>query len=215
MFSALDSEKAAETLMEAEPRAQRQIMANLRQERAMAIMSEMSAAQLADLFSVLPLEDRDELMALLPKAQAERTTAILAEHDATAASLMSGTFLKMPQETTVADALSQLRASGLDHAGVSYVYVTVADALAQPAGNLLLGVVDLRELVMTADDKVLRDIMVSPVVSVDENIVKDDIAQMFAKYHFRMLPVVDAKDHLLGVIHYNDIMKGLVTRAQI
>ncbi len=68
---------------------------------------------------------------------------------------------------------------------------------------------------MTADDKVLRDIMVSPVVSVDENIVKDDIAQMFAKYHFRMLPVVDAKDHLLGVIHYNDIMKGLVTRAQI
>ena len=30
VFSALDSEKAAETLMEAEPRAQRQIIANLR-----------------------------------------------------------------------------------------------------------------------------------------------------------------------------------------
>ncbi len=132
VFSALDSEKAAETLMEAEPRAQRQLVADLHKERAMAIMSEMSAAQLADLFSVLPLEDRDELMALLPKVQAERTTAILAEHDATAASLMSGTFLKMPQETTVADALSQLRASGLDHAGVSYVYVTVADALRSP-----------------------------------------------------------------------------------
>ena len=34
LFSALDSEKAAETLIEAEPRAQRQIIANLRQERA-------------------------------------------------------------------------------------------------------------------------------------------------------------------------------------
>jgi Mg/Co/Ni transporter MgtE len=30
-----------------------------------------------------------------------------------------------------------------------------------------------------------------------------------------MLPVVDAKDHLLGVIHYNDIMKDLVTRVKV
>ena len=34
LFSALETEKAAETLTEAEPRAQRQIMANLREERA-------------------------------------------------------------------------------------------------------------------------------------------------------------------------------------
>jgi CBS domain-containing protein/sporulation protein YlmC with PRC-barrel domain len=209
VFSALDSEKAAETLMEAEPRAQRQIVADLQKERAKAIMSEMSAAQLADLFSVLPLEDRDELMAFLPKEQADRTSAILSEHDAPATTLMSAALLKMPHETTVAQALAQLRASGLDHEGVSYIYIT------QPVDNILLGVVDLRELIMTADDKTLKDIMVAPVVSVDEHNVKDDIAQMFAKYHFRMLPVVDAKDHLLGVIHYNDIMKGLVTRAQI
>jgi Mg/Co/Ni transporter MgtE len=40
------------------------------------------------------------------------------------------------------------------------------------------------------------------------------MAELFAKYHYRMLPVVDARDHLLGVIHYNDIIKGLVTRAR-
>jgi CBS domain-containing protein/sporulation protein YlmC with PRC-barrel domain len=209
VFSALDSETAAETLMEAEPRAQRQIVADLQKERAKAIMTEMSAAQLADLFSVLPLDDRDELMALLPKDLADRTEAILSEHDTTAATVMSGTFLKMPQETTVADALAQVRASGLDHDAVSYVYVTL------PADNVLLGVVDLRELVLAANDKTLKDILASPVVSVDEHNVKDDIAQLFAKYHFRMLPVVDARDRLLGVIHYNDIMKGLVTRARI
>jgi CBS domain-containing protein/sporulation protein YlmC with PRC-barrel domain len=215
VFSALDSEKAAETLMEAEPRAQRQIVEDLQKERAQAIMSEMSPAQLADLFSVLPLEDRNELMALLPKGQADRTAAILSEHDATADTLMSTALLQMPPQTGVADALARVRTSGLDHEAVSYIYVV------DPADNVLQGVVDLRELVITPDDKAtkdivtLKDIMVSPVVSVDQNNVKDDIAQMFAKYHFRMLPVVDPKDHLLGVIHYNDIMKGLVTRAQI
>ena len=56
--------------MEAEPRAQRQLIANLRQERARTILSEMSVPQLADLFSVLPHDDMMELMALLPKEQA-------------------------------------------------------------------------------------------------------------------------------------------------
>jgi Mg/Co/Ni transporter MgtE len=209
MFSALEAEKAADTLMEAEPRAQRQIVANLHQERARAILSEMSVAQLADLFSVLPLDDRNELMALLPKDQAERASAILSQQEVRASSVMSGEFLRMSRDIRVADALSQLRSPNLDHEVVSYVYVT------DQAEGTLLGVVDLRELVTASDETTLKEIMVSPVVSVDENALKDDIAQVFAKYHFRMLPVVDAKDHMLGVIRYNDIMKGLVTRAKI
>ena len=42
-----------------------------------------------------------------------------------------------------------------------------------------------------------------------------DLGELFAKYHFRMVPVVDRQDHMLGVVHYNDIMKGLVTRAKV
>ena len=38
--------------------------------------------------------------------------------------------------------------------------------------------------------------------------------EIWPKYHYRMLPVVDRQDHLLGVLHYKDIMKGLVTRAR-
>jgi len=208
VFSALDTEKAAETLLEAEPRAQRQLVADLQHERARAVLSEMSVAQMADLLSVLPLDDRNELLALLPKEQAERVLAILSEHESRASVLMSANYLRMPPETTVGQALIKLRASGLDHEDVSYVYLTDAE-------NTLLGVVDLRRMVMVADSTPLKDLMVAPVVSVDEGTVKDDIAQFFAKYHFRMLPVVDAKDHMLGVIHYNDIMKGLVTRARI
>jgi Mg/Co/Ni transporter MgtE len=31
---------------------------------------------------------------------------------------------------------------------------------------------------------------------------------MFEKYGFGMIPVVDEQNHMLGVIRYNDIMKG-------
>ena len=45
--------------MEAEPRAQRQIIANLRRERAGMILGEMSVPQLADLLSVLAARQQD------------------------------------------------------------------------------------------------------------------------------------------------------------
>jgi CBS-domain-containing membrane protein len=45
--------------------------------------------------------------------------------------------------------------------------------------------------------------------------VQDDLAEMFAKYHFRLIPVVDAQDTILGIIRYNDIMKGVETRIKI
>jgi magnesium transporter len=209
VFSLLDSDKAAETLLEAEPRAQRQIIANLRQERARTILTEMSTAQLADLFSVLPHDDKVELLALLPRDQAAKIEMILSDREATARALMSTGCVTMARETTAGDALRQLRSSKVDHEMVAYIYVT-----AEP-DRVLLGVVDLRELVLAPDGVTLAELMTSPVVAAEADDLKDDLAELFAKYHYRMIPVVNEKDCLLGVIHYKDIMKGFVPRTRV
>jgi magnesium transporter len=199
VFSALETEKAAETLLEAEPRAQRQIVSGLKAERAKAILSEMSVAQLADLVSVLPLEDRNELLALVPSDQAERVNAILSEHETKAGTLMSSDFAAMTGQTTVAEAIQKLKSGDYRREAITYIYIVT-----QPE-NVLLGVVDLRELVTAETGTKLDDIMVAPVVSADTEDVKDDVAQLFDKYHFRMIPVTDKQDHIVGVIHHNDM----------
>jgi CBS domain-containing protein/sporulation protein YlmC with PRC-barrel domain len=209
LFSALDSEKAAETLAEAEPRTQRQIIAALRKERARNIFTEMTIPQLAGLFSVLPHDHVSELMALLTKDQADRVRAILSEREATAKGMMSSDFLTMARETTVSEALAKIRQSAMEPESISYLYVVGEN------GQSLLGVIDLRELILTSDDLKLGDIMVEPVVTAEEDDIQDDLSEMFAKYHYRMIPVVDGQDNILGVIRYNDIMKGVETRIKI
>jgi CBS domain-containing protein/sporulation protein YlmC with PRC-barrel domain len=209
LFSALDSEKAAETLAEAEPRTQRQIIASLRKERARNIFTEMTIPQLAGLFSVLPHDHVSELMALLTKDQADRVRAILSEREATAKGMMSSDFLTMARETTVSEALAKIRQSAMEPESISYLYVVGEN------GQSLLGVIDLRELILTSDDLKLGDIMVEPVVTAEEDDIQDDLSEMFAKYHYRMIPVVDGQDNILGVIRYNDIMKGVETRIKI
>ncbi len=208
VFSALDSDKAAEVLVEAEPRAQRQLIATVRREKARTILSEMSVPQLADLFSVLPHDQTMQLMALLPPEQAGRIQAITSDREATARALMSAVFLTAARETTVGEILRLIRGSNHEHDTVSYVYIVNGD------DKILIGVVDLRALVLAPDEAKLGDLMVAPVVSAQQDDMRDDLAELFAKYHYRMLPVVDAQDRLLGVVHYNDIMRGLVMRAR-
>ncbi len=193
--------------MEAEPRAQRQLIANLRQEKARQILSEMSIPQLADLFSALPHDHLVTMMSLLPETDARRIQDIISDREAEARVLMSTEFLAVSKETKVGQVLDRIRTAKLAHDIISYIYVT------NDAG-VLVGVVDLRDLVLASDETAVGDLMVWPVVMAEEHDLREDVAEMFAKYHFRMIPVVNAEDRILGVIHYKDVMKGLVMRAR-
>jgi CBS domain-containing protein/sporulation protein YlmC with PRC-barrel domain len=201
MFSVLDAEKAAETLLEAEPRAQRQIVEDLPPDRVKDILSEMTVGEMADLLSALPLDDRNEMLAHLPREQAERVKHILGTSEATAGSLVSPNYVSMPKDTTAADALTRLRSSAPDADAVAYIYVVT-----EP-DHVLMGVVDLRDLVLAAESTTLEDLMMSPAVTVDSELVEQDVAELFEKYSWRMLPVVDTGDRLLGVIGYKDVRR--------
>jgi magnesium transporter len=169
----------------------------------------MTIPQLAGLFSILPHDHVSELMALLSKDQGDRVRAILSEREATAKGMMSSDFLTMAMETTVSEALAKIRQSSMEPESISYIYVVGENRQA------LLGVIDLRELILASDDVKLGDIMLEPVVTAEEDDVQDDLSELFAKYHYRMIPVVDSQDNILGVIRYNDIMKGVETRIKI
>jgi CBS domain-containing protein/sporulation protein YlmC with PRC-barrel domain len=198
-FSTLDAEKAAETLMHTEPRARRQLIEDLSKERAGAILVELSTPQLAELFSDLPLDDVTELMQLLPKDTATKVWQILHKDEALARELMSPEYLSFSEDVSVGDALQTVRHSRLDQEAISYLYIVLGD-------HILVGVVDIRELILAPDEAHLSDIMSTSVVSVETDKTRRNLDEIFRKYHYRMVPVVDTQDHLLGVIRSNDLI---------
>ncbi len=202
MFTALDPEKAAEVLVEAEPRAKRQLVAFLREEKARAVLTKMSVPHIADLFSDLPHEKVAELMKCLRPARAARVEAIMSGKDVLASTLMTEHYLAFSKEATVGEVLNNLRTTPRDHKNITYLYIVTGQE------RLLVGVVDLRDLVAVTESAVLGDLMTSPVVTAEQRALREDLMELFVKYHFRMLPIVDAHDHLLGVVRYKDIMQG-------
>jgi magnesium transporter len=71
----------------------------------------------------------------------------------------------------------------------------------------LTGLVDLRDLVTAQPETSLSELMIAPVVTADRDALREDLGELFIKYRFHMLPVVDVHDHLLGVVRYKDLMK--------
>jgi CBS domain-containing protein/sporulation protein YlmC with PRC-barrel domain len=202
MFSALDPNKAAEVLVEAEPRAKRQLIAFLREEKARLVLAHLTVPQVADLFSDLPHQKATELMKCLTPPRAARVQAVLSNADVLASTLMSDRFLAFSKEARAGGVLRTLRTSPREHRNISYLYVVTGEE------KLLLGVVDLRDLVIAPEEASLGELMASPVVTAEQDCLRGDLVALLAKYQFRMLPVVDAHDHLLGVVRYKDMMKG-------
>ena len=115
---------------------------------------------------------------------------------------MCSDFVTASKDTKAGEILHKIRRSRVEPEAISYIYVI--DTTTQS----VIGVVDLRDLILSADHVLLGEIMVSQVVSAEADDMREDLAEMFAKYHYRMIPVLDEQDRVLGVIHYNRHHEG-------
>jgi magnesium transporter len=202
MFAALAPDKAAEVLVEAEPRAKRQLIAFLREEKARLVLDKLSVPQIAGLLSDLPDQKAREMLKMLSPPRAERVQAVMANTDVLASTLMGKRFLAFTKDATVGDIIRSLRTTTRDHRNIFYVYVVAGEE------QTLLGVVDLRDLVTASEEATLGDLMISPLVTAPADALREDLVALFARYQFRILPVVNAQDQLLGIVRYRDIMRG-------
>ena len=82
---------------------------------------------------------------------------------------------------------------------ITYLYIL-------DANEILVGVVNLKELLMAEDEALLKDIMTSKVVSLNTESSLKEALEMFVRYSFRALPVVTQAGKILGVLPYRDVM---------
>ena len=201
IFESLDTEKAADTLEEIESRVQRQLIKTIRQERIKDIFKSMTSAQLADLLCILPIEESSRLMTNLDPEKAEKVRNILSQREETIAYLVTRTFLAFPGDMTVDDAYEAFRREAHDRDVIMYVYVVGED-------NHLEGVIDIRELLKAEPEQLLKDIMAKNVISVEPDDAKDDVIDVFKRYLFRAIPVVDKQDRIIGIVRIKDLFIG-------
>jgi len=212
IFASLDDETAADTLEESSDEVQAQILARLDDERAADILEAMAPDEAADLLGDLSEERREQLIAKMEADDAIDVEELLGYEDDTAGGLMTLDYVQVPVSLTTQQTIEKLRELEPDAESIYYVYVVDDD-------EHLLGVLSLRDLIVSQPQTPISDLMIKRVVAVPLDARPEDVAAVIAKYNLLAVPVVDDDDRMQGIVTIDDALDtvmpaGLRRRAR-
>jgi len=202
IFETIDSEVAAEALSEIDPRMQASILEALEPEVAADIVEEMSPDQAADALSELTDETSAEILEEMEGEPVSEVKELLEFDEDTAGGMMNTEAIVLPEQTTLAEAMVQLREHEdlLENTHVLFL---------SGAGGRVTASVPLARLFLADGDTQLKDLAVERLIFTTVDETKDRVTELFDKYNLLALPVVDEAGALAGVITADDVISVL------
>jgi len=171
-------------------------------EKASDVLEQMSPSEATDLLQELEAPHAQSLLQEMEPEAAQDVRCLLTHDEETAGGMMTTSFFSQPPHATVEQALESLRREAGDLDVIYYIYV-------EDHQGQLVGAVNLRELLTSAPQAPLESIMVKRVVTAALDDKKSDIADLFAKYGLRALPVVDQEGRIHGVIRFKSLLEAV------
>ncbi len=202
VFRLLPKDLAAETFVEMDSDLQEILIRRFSDKELKQIMDELYVDDAVDLVEEMPA---NLVRRILQQADAETRSAIntiLQYPEDSAGSIMTTEYVYLYPEMTVEQSFAQIRANGVDKETIYTCYVI-------DKSRHLLGLVTVKDLLLHPYQTVIEDIMEDNVIYIETHADKETAAQMFDKYSFLAIPVVDSEVRLVGIITIDDAMDVL------
>ena len=170
------------------------------------ILDELDFDDMIDVLEELPSNIVDKILEQTPKSERKLINTFLKYKEDTAGSLMTPEYINLRKNMTVREALDHIKEVGLDSETIYTCYVL-------DTGRKLIGVVSLKTLVISPDTMLVSDIMVDdPVVAhVDDD--QEEVADLFIRYGYLAIPVVDNEFRLVGIVTVDDVLDVIEEEA--
>ena len=202
LFRLLPKEQAAETFVEMDPDAQEVLMRGFSDSELKEVLDELYVDDAVDIVEEMPANVVQRILSQADPEMRKSINEILRYPENSAGSIMTTEYVSLRPNMTVGEAILRIRRTGVDKETIYTCYVT--------KDHRLLGLVSVKDLLLAEDDDTpICDIMITNIISVDTQTDQEDVAQMFTKYNFVALPVVDAEYRMVGIVTFDDAMEVL------
>ena len=180
------------------------VFAHLDDETAAGLLEAMSADERAALFRELHEPERVRLLAGLTPRTRESLERLLSYSPGTAGGIMTTEFVAVPADTPVSRVMELVRRVHDEKETVYAIYLT------DEAGRLRQ-VVSLRELVGADPHASAGEVAdVRAPLRVEAGTPREDAARVISRYNLLAVPVVDAGDHVVGIVTVDDVIDAMV-----
>ena len=206
LFRLLPKEQAAETFVEMEPEAQELLIRGFSDSELREVLDELYVDDAVDIVEEMPANVVRRILSQADPQMRKEINEILRYPENSAGSIMTTEYVSLRPGMTVEESILRIRRTGVDKETIYTCYVT--------RDRTLVGLVTVKDLLLAQDDDMkIEELMETNVISVNTHTDQEDVAQMFAKYNFLALPVVDAESRMVGIITFDDAMDVMEDEA--
>lgn len=197
-FSLLPDFEASEVLDEANSSLTAELMESVDDERIADLLDTLPMDDAAELLEDLPQGTAERLLGLMEPEESREVRAILSYPEDSAGRLMTQDVAVLRANWTVSQAFDYLRAL-TETETLHYLYVV--DAVGH-----LTGVVPIRNLVLAQPHRTIGEIAIPDPIHVYVDTDQEEMAEIFARYDYTVLPVNDAEEKLQGIVTVDDVI---------
>jgi len=159
-----------------------------------------------DFIEEMPANVVKRVLQNVPFAKRKIINQILQYPDDSAGSIMTTEYIELREDADVQEAFDTIRTIGLNKETIYSCYVIGKD-------RLLVGMVSAKTLMLSSPNNKIEDIMDKNTVFVYTTEDRETVAELFQKYAFLAMPVVDKEQRLVGIITVDDIVDVIVEES--
>lgn len=185
---------------------QKSIIDSVTDKELVAIIEDLAVDDAVDILEELPSNIVSKILNAATPQTRKEINQFLKYPDSSAGSVMTSEYVKLSKEYTVKEALDVIRKQGVDKETIYTCYVV-------EKSRILIGVVTLKDLLLSHDDELIEDIMDENVIKAHTLDDKEEVSDMFNKYDLLALPVVDKENRIVGIVTVDDAVDVMEEEA--
>ena len=205
-FRLLPKEQASDVFVETDSDTQERLIKAFTDKELKAVIDDMFLDDAVDLIEEMPANVVKRILKNADPDNRKQINALLEYPDYSAGSMMTTEYVSLSASMTIEDAFERIRRTGINKETVYTCYVT-------DRKKKLIGVVTVRDMLLSEKQDLIAHIMDTNVITVETLEDKEQVALKFSRYDFLALPVVDKEGCLVGIVTVDDAVDVIQEEA--
>ena len=197
VYRLLEKEPAAEVFSELDSDLQEKLISYLTDKELKDVIDELFMDDTVDLIEEMPANVVKRILKHINKEDRKTINELLRYPDDSAGSIMTTEFIDLKENMLVEEAFKEIKKDCVNTETIYNLYVLSLT-------RKIVGVIDLKTLLLANPKDKIKDIMDDNVIKVNTHEDKEEVAKLFDKYNEYAIPVVDNEERLVGIVTIDD-----------
>lgn len=202
VFRLVEKSKAADVFAEMEGSMQAYLVEMFTERELKEILDDLYMDDTVDLLGELPANLVTRILEQVDKEKRVQINMILNYPEDSAGSIMTTEYVSLRRNTTVKQAMLQIKRTGIHKETIYTCYIL--------DGRKLVGIVSAKDLMTMDDDQTMEELMETELISVTTHTDQEQTASLISKYGLLAIPVLDLQGYMVGIVTVDDAMDVMV-----